>query len=84
MYKPDRPASHMPAWLLARDIVLAEELERKHGAAFAAALLNDIGVVLDLRYPGGRRRLTSRISMRCSKNPRSSPGDRPCAPQSCC
>jgi hypothetical protein len=38
---------HIPAWLLARYLVLAEELGRMHGAEFSAAFLSDIGVVPD-------------------------------------
>lgn len=38
----------MPAWLLARCIAVAAELERMHGAKFAAALLNDIGVTPEM------------------------------------
>jgi hypothetical protein len=35
----------VPSWLMARYIAVATELERMHGAAFAAAFLNDIGIV---------------------------------------
>jgi hypothetical protein len=60
MNKPDRAVVHIPVWLLARYFVLAEELERMHGAAFAAAFLNDIGVVPESRVLEGRRRLVVR------------------------
>jgi hypothetical protein len=42
--------------MLARYFVVAEELERMHGAAFAAAFLNDIGVP-ESRLLEARRRL---------------------------
>jgi hypothetical protein len=45
MKKPDSAVTQVPAWLLARYIILGEELARTHGAAFAAAFLNDIGAV---------------------------------------
>jgi hypothetical protein len=38
----------MPAWLLERCIAVAAELERMHGAQFAAAFLNDIGVTPEM------------------------------------
>jgi hypothetical protein len=60
MNKPDRAVVHIPAWLLTRYFVLAEELERMHGAAFAAAFLDDIGVVSDSCAHEGRRRLLVR------------------------
>jgi hypothetical protein len=37
-------ATPIPAWLQARYIALAAELERMHGAAFAVAFLRDIGI----------------------------------------
>jgi AraC-like DNA-binding protein len=40
----NEPVVPMPAWLLDRYIAVAAELERMHGAAFAAAFLHDMGV----------------------------------------
>jgi hypothetical protein len=40
----NEPFVPLPAWLLDRCIAVAAELERMHGAEFAAAFLNDIGV----------------------------------------
>jgi hypothetical protein len=40
---------HMPAWLLDCCIAVAAELERMHGAEFAAAFLNDIGATAQSR-----------------------------------
>jgi hypothetical protein len=42
-------APPMPAWLLERCFAVAAELERLHGAKFAAAFLNDIGATVPSR-----------------------------------
>jgi hypothetical protein len=34
----------VPPWLMVRYIAVATELERMHGAVFAAEFLNDIGI----------------------------------------
>jgi hypothetical protein len=44
MRKPDGTIEQMPAWLLARYVAVAAELERTHGAKFAAAFLVDLGI----------------------------------------
>jgi hypothetical protein len=45
----NEPVVPMPAWLLDRCIAVAAELERMHGAEFAAAFLNDIGATAQSR-----------------------------------
>jgi hypothetical protein len=45
----NEPVAPMPAWLLDRCIAVAAELERMHGAEFAAAFLNDIGATQNSR-----------------------------------
>jgi hypothetical protein len=43
----DGADTQMPAWLRARHIAVAVELEIMHGAPFAAAFLSDIGIAPD-------------------------------------
>jgi hypothetical protein len=45
----NEPVAPMPTWLLDRCIAVAAELERMHGAEFAAAFLNDIGATAQSR-----------------------------------
>jgi hypothetical protein len=45
----NEPVVPMQVWLLDRCIAVAAELERMHGAKFAAAFLNDIGATAQSR-----------------------------------
>jgi hypothetical protein len=44
MNRQNGSVEQMPAWLQARYIALAAELERTHGATFAVAFLSDSGI----------------------------------------